>query len=160
MNNRQVAENWRLQTGRGKNGSNFYYRGKTIYSYGEHFPIAYITGEKLNDQDIILFNSDNYSNSTSKHIGHTRAQTYQDQVIKISTPLLKEIIWDYNFNGNMSKANYKLAVQEIKDRIEHNIGKEARARKHKDIYRRAIDKDREQLTILGRLKRVDANLPF
>jgi hypothetical protein len=54
-----VADAWK--NGRSLKGSDMYTDGTTVYSYGEHFPIA----TKING--IILFNKDKYSYSTSKH---------------------------------------------------------------------------------------------
>ncbi len=49
------------------NGSNFYYEGDTIYSYGRHFPIArHIENE--NGEKAVLFTERTYSNTTAKHI--------------------------------------------------------------------------------------------
>jgi len=46
---------------------NMFIRGNAIYSYGEHFPIAY----KFND-GTALFNTDKYSSSTSRHQGYVK----------------------------------------------------------------------------------------
>jgi len=62
--NSQVAHAWANKTGKHCRGSNFYYDGDTIYSYGGHFPIArHVDG-------VVLFTTESYSNSTSKHINH------------------------------------------------------------------------------------------
>ena len=62
--NSQVAHAWANKTGKHCRGSNFYYDDDTIYSYGGHFPIArHIDG-------VVLFTTESYSNSTSKHINH------------------------------------------------------------------------------------------
>ena len=54
-----VAKAW-IQ-GRKLTGHNVFTDGKTIYSYGEHFPIAH------KKDKAILFNTNKYSSSTSKH---------------------------------------------------------------------------------------------
>lgn len=54
------------QSGRNPNGS-FYFNGRTIYSYGSHFPIATING---ND---VFFTVRSYSNTTAKHISKSRS---------------------------------------------------------------------------------------
>jgi len=54
-----VAIAWR--NGSKATGSRMYTDGTTIFSYGEHFPIATYR------QGVILFNDDKYSSSTSKH---------------------------------------------------------------------------------------------
>lgn len=62
--NSQVAHAWANKTGKHRSGSNFYYDGDTIYSYGGHFPIArHVDG-------VVLFTTESYSNSTAKHINH------------------------------------------------------------------------------------------
>lgn len=50
-------------------GGNFYFDGRTIYSYGRHFSIATIS-EK--DSNTVYFTTRTYSNTTAKHIGVTR----------------------------------------------------------------------------------------
>ncbi len=63
----ELAHIWAAQTqSEGKAGS-FYFRDKTIYSYGSHFPIATII------DNTVLFTKKSYSNSTAKHISKTRA---------------------------------------------------------------------------------------
>lgn len=49
------------------NGSNFYFEGDTIYSYGSHFPIAkHVINE--NRDRAVLFTERTYSNTTARHI--------------------------------------------------------------------------------------------
>ena len=55
----QSQESARNQTG------NFYFRGDTIYSYGEHFPIAKIYKRKK--KTVVLFTTRGYSSTTAKH---------------------------------------------------------------------------------------------
>lgn len=66
----EVAHLWANQTqdsARHSSGS-FYFDGKTIYSYGRHFPIAaHVTNEQ--GEKAILFTTRTYSNTTAKHIG-------------------------------------------------------------------------------------------
>jgi len=49
---------------------NFYFIGKSIYSYGSHFCIA-----KFMDHNTLLFTERGYSNTTAKHIRITRNAT-------------------------------------------------------------------------------------
>jgi hypothetical protein len=65
VNERLVARMWIEQSqdhARNRTGS-FYFNGKTIYSYGGHFPIAKID----NENRVIFFTRKDYSNTTSKH---------------------------------------------------------------------------------------------
>lgn len=81
------------QSGRNSNGS-FYFNGKTIYSYGSHFPIAKIvTNEQGNE--VMLFTFRTYSNTTAKQISIVRSATRQYDKI-------------YCYNPNEShEANFK-----------------------------------------------------
>lgn len=65
----EVAHIWAQQNNeRGKNPQgNFYFEGKTIYSYGGHFPIATFVAP-----GVVLLTTRGYSNTTSKHIWATR----------------------------------------------------------------------------------------
>lgn len=71
MNNQTVAHNWANQTNKGKRGSNFFYDGKSIYSYGYHFEVGRIV-ETEKGNEIVLLNNASYSVSTSKHQGYVR----------------------------------------------------------------------------------------
>lgn len=66
FNTSELPHVWASQKqNEGKAGS-FYFHGKTIYSYGSHFPIATIDG------DNVLFTMRTYSNTTAKHISGAR----------------------------------------------------------------------------------------
>jgi len=65
MNNQQVAHEWASQNKQGAKGSHFYFEGRTIFSYGEHFPIAHWL-----DSETVLFTSEGYSVTTAKHKGY------------------------------------------------------------------------------------------
>ena len=56
--------------------NNFYFNGKSIYSYGSHFCIA-----KFIDDKMLLFTERGYSNTTAKHINHVWNAT--SHIIKI-----------------------------------------------------------------------------
>lgn len=148
MSNRKVAENWRLQTGRGKNASSMYYEGKTIYSYGSHFPMAYITGLEFGLKDIILQNSDSYSNSTAKHLGHMHSQCYNDATVQLPTDILKDLINEWEYRQQPTITTLTRAINAIETRIAGYELKKSRARKHQDTWRYMIEKDTKQLEIL------------
>lgn len=65
MNNSNVAHAWANQTCQSAKGSNFYFDGPTIYSYGGHFPLAHIC-----PNGDILINKKHYSMSTARHKRH------------------------------------------------------------------------------------------
>lgn len=66
FNNSELAHVWAAQTQSEGRAGSFYFYGKTIYSYGSHFPIATMDGNN------VLFTKRTYSNTTAKHIGLTR----------------------------------------------------------------------------------------
>ncbi|WP_453971110.1 hypothetical protein [Amorphus sp. MBR-141] len=72
--NAMVAHVWAQQSqdfGKSGNG-NFYFRGQTIFSYGEHFPIAKFTGRVVDGREVVLFTCNSYSPSTNRHIQLTQ----------------------------------------------------------------------------------------
>lgn len=65
----QIAHLWANQVqnnARNSGNGNFYFQGKTIYSYGSHFPIA--KHVERNGQFATLFTERTYSNTTAKHL--------------------------------------------------------------------------------------------
>jgi len=66
FNNSELAHIWAAQNQNEGRAGSFYFNGKTIYSYGSHFPIATMDGNN------VLFTKRTYSNTTAKHIGLTR----------------------------------------------------------------------------------------
>ena len=65
--NSTIAELWATQAqhhARNKR-HNFYFTGKTIYSYGKHFPIAII--EEKFGRSFVIYNSRGYSRTTNRH---------------------------------------------------------------------------------------------
>jgi hypothetical protein len=81
MNNREVSHLWAAQSRPRAKGSNFYFEGATIYSYGPHFPIATIHKRKVKgalfEKDnpacrFVLFSPERYSASTNRHQHYAR----------------------------------------------------------------------------------------
>lgn len=73
----EVAHIWANQEqNEGRNsGGNFYFKGRTIFSYGEHFPIATIEGQN------VLFTKRTYSNTTAKHLSKVRGAISHKNII-------------------------------------------------------------------------------
>ncbi len=65
--NSTIAQLWATQAqNHARNQQhNFYFTGNTIYSYGEHFPVASI--EEKSGRDFVIYNSRSYSTTTSRH---------------------------------------------------------------------------------------------
>lgn len=64
--NSEIAHLWAHQLPQPKTNGSLFYNGKTIYSYGYHFPIAKL----LEDNKTVLITNRTYSVSTSKHQGY------------------------------------------------------------------------------------------
>lgn len=153
MNNSQVAKNWRKQTGKMKNGHSMYYNGKTIFSYGSHFPMAIITDSLYEGKTIIIQNSNSYSNSTAKHQNHMRGECYNDAIVKVSTRILEKFVYflQYNYSRTEIARIKKEAKLEIEGRIIKTSEKMGRARTRKEWYARDIASDTKELEILKRI---------
>lgn len=67
-NNEMVAHLWANQSQTEARNSNksFYFYEQTIYSYGDHFPIAKF--HKVNSERVILFTTRTYSVTTRQHV--------------------------------------------------------------------------------------------
>lgn len=63
--NSQLAHVWAQQTQSEGRANNTFFRGRSIYSYGEHFETGRIV--EYRGKRIALLNSDGYSNTTSRH---------------------------------------------------------------------------------------------
>ena len=84
----------------------FFERG-TLYSYGRHFAIASHTLDK-NSKPVILFTTDRYSVSTSKHISLTR------RALRPDIP----VFYVPNAQPGYEKENIRAMQAEIKQKIE------------------------------------------
>lgn len=71
FNNRMVAHVWAQQSQPEGHGSNFFFDGPVIYSYGRHFPIAAFV-QNAKKARAVLFTDRGYSVSTFRHISYTR----------------------------------------------------------------------------------------
>lgn len=66
MNNSQVAHVWANQSRESGEGSNFFFHGKSIWSYGRHFEVARLM-QTEKGKTISVHTSARYSNSTARH---------------------------------------------------------------------------------------------
>jgi len=71
MNNQQVAHLWANQSRESAKGSNFFFNGKSIWSYGYHFEVGRIV-ETEKGKEIVLLNPESYSISTQRHQSYAR----------------------------------------------------------------------------------------
>lgn len=122
----EVAHLWAHQTqsdARNAQG-NIFFRDKTIYSYGSHFPIATWTQNAVGEL-AVLFTTRTYSVTTARHISMVRqAINHVEHVFNV--PLSK-----YNDTPTTDEAikSYQERIEEIEVRI-------ARVRKPEWLYER------------------------
>jgi len=88
FNTSELPHVWASQKQNEGRAGSFYFSGKTIYSYGSHFPIATIDGEN------VLFTMRTYSNTTAKHISKARQAASHFN-----------FIWCYDVPTNLKYAN-------------------------------------------------------
>lgn len=61
MDRKQLVSEFTEQKHERRRASALYFIGPVLYSYGPHFPLAYIRGGRA------FFNTDKYSRTTSRH---------------------------------------------------------------------------------------------
>jgi hypothetical protein len=118
--NSQVAHAWANKTGKHRRGSNFFYEDDTIYSYGGHFPIA------RHMDGAVLFTTEGYGNSTSKHISHTSNACSHLKVFRVvdvtaARTSSSKLGW---------LQGHKWNVQDYLRRIDEGYGSASRSIKH------------------------------
>ncbi len=103
FSNEMVAHIWAQQNqdeGRSNNGQ-FYFRGKTIYSYRDSWPLAH-----FHESGFIILNTQSYSMSTSRHLSEVRsALGYgRENIISVdSVEVLKDIVNGYGTNKTIAE---------------------------------------------------------
>lgn len=115
FDNRQAAHIWAQQnqaSGRSNNG-NMFFEGKTIYSYGYHFPMAsFVTN------DTVFINSDRYSVSTGKQQGYVAYAVNHKNRLYVSTRVIKAFVQEREFGKATQAALAEDAIREAKNWIE------------------------------------------
>jgi hypothetical protein len=125
---KEVAHLWahQAQTWARNSGKTIYFEKRTIYSYGSHFPIASIVKTKTGE--VILFNSDRHSVTTSKHqswVRHAIPSSF-DVFTVPSIPSNERT----HFDMHIVNANH------YRETIQHLINRAARAKS--DLQKRYL----------------------
>lgn len=100
--NSMVAHVWAQQNqdeGRSNNGQ-FYFRGRTIYSYRDSWPLAH-----FHESGLIILNTQSYSMTTSRHLSEVRSALgygNPDIVQVDSVEILKDIVNGYGTKQNIA----------------------------------------------------------
>lgn len=94
----EVAHNWAHKTGKAQRGFNMFYDDEIIFSYGRHFPIAR-HATTPDGKPCILFTTQGYSVSTSKHLSYT------SRAIPSDIPVFR--VYDVTAGGSSDSATNK-----------------------------------------------------
>lgn len=81
MNNSELAHAWANQTRQAGKGSNFFFEGPQIWSYGKHFMIA-----RILPGGTVVMTTRRYSNSTARHIAHVHNAIRHLNVVYCNDP--------------------------------------------------------------------------
>lgn len=108
MNNSMVAHLWANESQESANGSNFYFEGESIYSYGRHFEVGRIVRNKRGEK-AYLINDTYYSSTTSRH------QYYVREAIPTGSKVFSV---GYNMSNTGNMAFVTSGLESIKDAIE------------------------------------------
>lgn len=116
--NNEVPHIWALQNQSEGRGSNIYFEGATIYSYGRHFPMATIKG------DDVFFTTRSYSNTTAKHLSRTRGAISHKNIIYVyEVPVgnFQYLADTHEKNLNYWKGNIKSLFDELGNKKNRDI---------------------------------------
>lgn len=99
FNNSQLCHVWSEQKQPHGKGSNLFFEGDSIYSYGRHYLAAKIYTNKKGKK-LVLVNGDGYSISTAKHLSYIRsALSGKLDFLEVANP--------GNFTGKLDGLNKK-----------------------------------------------------
>lgn len=128
VSNREVPHLWAHQTQEsGRNSSHsMYFEGKTIYSYGSHFPIATLVSG-ANGDTAVLFTTRRYSVTTSGHCSQVHRAIRHLPTFNVE---LTSNMFRYSTSGTSEWfAEWKgVLVQSYHDRVKEQTEKVARAK--------------------------------
>ncbi len=128
MHNSKVAHAWAGQQKESARGSNFYFDGPSIYSYGSHFEIARHVHLK-DGRAIVLFTTRSYSCSTSRHKSHVRNAIHGYNVLDVP----RVDIGDYVTGNNGA---HELNLRHFLERAKESHEKARKALAYGKIYGR------------------------
>ena len=108
MNNSMVAHLWANEKKESARGSNFFFEGRSIYSYGYHFEVGRIVRNKCGEKAYLL-NDKYYSSSTCKH----------QHCVRSAIPTGSKVFYvGYNMSDDGSMAFITSQLELIKEVIE------------------------------------------
>lgn len=137
FSNSELAHTYASQSQNSGRSSSMFFEGKTIYSYGYHFPICSITTNDKGEQ-ALLFTTRGYSNTTGKHISIVSAATRQYDKIFCNNP------------KGTHEENFKAWLQ-----YSENIASELIRARKPEKYLSIIEKNKEQAELYCKFFGID-----
>lgn len=126
----EVAHAWANQTHETMRGCNVFFEGDTIFSYGSHFPIARIVtvltphhSGATSQGQAILFTTEDYSVSTSKH----------KSIVRRAIPSTFDV-YEVPRVTNCYANRHEFNLNSYRERITTAYGKAARAQKYGKMH--------------------------
>ena len=130
MNNQMVAHNWANQTNSHGKGSNFFYEGKSIYSYGHHFEVGRIV-ETEKGNTIVVINGENFSQSTQRHISYAIQACNHMETFAFP---LHNSRYSIMVRNELTKDDFTRAFIRFGNIVIESSKKAQRSRKYGDLY--------------------------
>ena len=136
MNNQQVAHLWANQSRESAKGSNFYFNGKSIWSYGYHFEVGRIV-ETEKGKEIVLLNGESYSISTQRHQSYARqaCNHLESYDFPLHNSRFSTIV-----RHELSKDDMTRAFVAFGKIVIDSVKKAKRSRKYSDFYIKQAEK--------------------
>lgn len=136
MNNQQVAHLWANQSRESAKGSNFFFNGKSIWSYGYHFEVGRIV-ETEKGKEIVLLNPESYSVSTQRHQSYARQAC--NHLESYDFPLHNSR-YSTIVRHELSKDDFTRAFVMFGNIVIDSVKKAKRSRKYADLYIKQAEK--------------------
>jgi len=130
MDNRSLAHNWANQVKPHGKGSNFFYEGIHLYSYGHHFEAGRIVKTEKGNT-IVLINGENYSPSTQRHLSYAwQASNHMEQ---FAFPLHNSS-YSIIVRDELTKDDFTRAFIRFGNIVIDSCKKASRSRKYGDLH--------------------------
>lgn len=130
MDNRSLAHNWANQVKPHGKGSNFFYEGIHLYSYGHHFEAGRIVKTEKGNT-IVLINGENYSPSTQRHLSYAwQASNHMEQ---FAFPLHNSS-YSIIVRDELTKDDFTRAFIRFGNIVIDSCKKASRSRKYSDLH--------------------------
>lgn len=136
MNNQQVAHLWANQSRESAKGSNFYFNGKSIWSYGYHFEVGRIV-ETEKGKEIVLLNPESYSVSTQRHQSYARQAC--NHLESFDFPLHNSR-YSTIVRHELTNDDFTRAFVMFGNEVIYSVKKAKRSRKYSDLYIKQAEK--------------------